>query len=334
MDQPLRSDSRFQMAWLAAVAVWLVVAALSAVRRSEGGMTPMLLGKDGRFSTSHFQAWIWTIIISWGFFFFIASGLAAGNLDGFNDETVNLDADYLLLLGGPFAALVAAKSLTAAKSAAGDLQQVSTEQARVTDVLSNDDGRTDLVDSQYLFFNFVALVAFLALFALEPKEFPDLPDGLVMLTSASALTYVANKAVAKNAPGILSITRDTGEGLPRVGEVIRIHGFNFIPPGGATEESLTRVRVRFSGVETPVAPPPVHDNEPAVQASAAPEADEPNTPRRGAALYVDNVTATDLRVKIPEMPEFQLPATVEVTVVTAAGVETAPPYRLTIGAAE
>lgn len=202
----------------------------------------------------------------------------------------------------------------------------------MTDVLSNDDGRTDLVDSQYLFFNFVALVAFLALFALEPKEFPDLPDGLVMLTSASALTYVANKAVVKNAPGILSITRDTGEGLPRVGEFIRIHGFNFVPPGGATEESLTRVRVRFSGVEAPVAPTSDHKNDAVVQASAAQEPDEPSTPRRGAALYVDNVTATDLRVTIPDMPEFQLPATVEVTVVTAAGVETAPPYRLTIGA--
>lgn len=159
---------------------------------------------------------------------------------------------------------------------------------------------------------------------------PFLPDGLVLLTSASALTYVANKAVAKNAPGILSATLDSGSGSPKVGDTIRIHGFNFIPAGGATEEALTRVRVRFAGVESPVAPPEANAEDPAVNDGAAPAADGSGT-QRAPSLYADNVTATDLRVTIPPLTGIQLPRTVELTVVTAAGIET-PPYLLTIAA--
>ena len=314
--------AQFHQALWAAAATWLAVALLSWVKRAEGGVIVMLIGRNGRFSTSYFQAWVWTLAICWGFAFFLAEAVVrkAKDLGVVGNE---LDADYFLLLGGPFAALVVAQQIKSAKLSSGDVQAVSSPSTTVKDVVSSDDGRTDLVDTQYLLFNFVALAAFVVLFARNPTDFPDLPDGLVLLTSGAALAYIGNKAVERNRPGITSVSLESGMGTPAVGDLVRIRGFNFIPSGAEPEEYLARVRVRFGAAESPVTPPTTPPTTTGVDGTTPVGGTAAAGGRREPALYADNVTSSALRVAIPPIPglpdEGRL---VNIVVVTAGGAET------------
>ena len=306
------ADSALSQATLAAVALWLVLIGVSTLTASRGRLVAMLVGGDGRLSTSYFQAWVWTLVLVWAFGYFMAVSVLEGR-DALSDVTGRLDADYLLLLGGPFVALISAQQIGTAKRANGTLTKVETTSTSAGDLVSDDSGRADLVDMQYLLFNVVALAFFFVAFARDHGRLPDLDDGLIALTSAAALAYIAKKAVANNAPGITSIVRTTGSGPVRTGDTVLISGFNFVPPGAEAEEYLDRVRVRFGSVQAPV---PAGSDE-----AGAAGADD-------LALSVTNITATEIRVTVPDLGATTKQQ-VQVVVVTAAGAETAP-YPLTV----
>jgi hypothetical protein len=64
-------------------------------------------------------------------------------------------------------------------------------------LISDDDGKTDLIDFQYLCFNLVALAYFLLKFVPNPGlGLPALPPTLLVLTSTAAAGYVATKYFA------------------------------------------------------------------------------------------------------------------------------------------
>ena len=297
----------FAEAFWASITVFSIIAGVSVV---VGGVIRVLIGVDGRFSTSYLQAYIWTIVLVWAFFFFIWVALLGGSAD-LAKVTNGLGVEYLLLLGGPFAALIAAKQIYATKGAAGDIQKIKTVDTSLKDVLADDRGRADLVDLQYLLFNFVALAFFFVAFARDSATLPSLPDGLVALTSTAALAYIGKKAVDNNRPAISSVALADGTGTPTIGDMVRIRGRNFVPAGAEAEGYLGLISVRFDTVKTPVAP---------AKAVAA----DPGQPQ---PLAEANVTATEILVAVPPM-DLTAQRSVSVVVITAAGVETEPPYPL------
>lgn len=161
----------------------------------ENGLLRPLIGKDNRVSTSYTQFGIWTVAVGFAIAFLLGRVL----WDDQNLDTV-LDSDrldeYLLLIGGPFAAAVLAKLTVAWKTEAGTLQKTIAPDASASQIISNDEGQGDLVDSQYLIFNFIALAYFLVRLAND-GTLPEIPTVLLGLTSASAATYVANKVAEK-----------------------------------------------------------------------------------------------------------------------------------------
>ena len=72
---------------------------------------------------------------------------------------------------------------------------------RIAEIFSADDGTTDIGDFQYLIFNLVTAVYFVAQF-LNPDGtgLPTIPDTLLGLTSVSAGLYVGKKAVTSSQP--------------------------------------------------------------------------------------------------------------------------------------
>lgn len=312
----------------AAAGLWVVVFAVGWLKRESGGLVRMLIGADGRFSTSAFQAWIWTLALTWAIVYFLLYGATQLTLLGAEKGqeamaafTHDLNADYLLLLGGPFAALIVAKQLKQSKVAAEQLQSVPAEQARLTDIVSSDSHRTDLVDTQYLLFNFVALAFFFGVFLADPTQLPDIPDSIIMLTSAAALGFVAAKAIQRNVPSIASVVKTVGAGSPTVGDIIRISGVNLVPPGGETVESQLPVRVLFGTVEgTPYL---ARQDSSSVSTGTL----NPTTP---PSLADDGMSRTAVDVLIPDLPVDGLTRrSVEIRVVTAAGIQT-DPFPLTI----
>ena len=167
----------------------------------------ILIGADNRLSTSKLAAFAWTWALAWAVLSLAIAewvGAPAGwdalVKDGLQDE-------YLILLGGPFIALVSAKALVSADTASGtqvkvpasDKEQTTTD--RLSQAFSDDNGQTDLVDTQYLLFGAITVLVFVVLFIRHSSQgLPDLPDTLVGLASVGATAYVANKVAAKDAP--------------------------------------------------------------------------------------------------------------------------------------
>lgn len=182
----------------------------------------MILGADGRVSTGKTVVFFWTLTfaaaltllaaqVCWGELT-VAQGFGAG---------ASRDA-YFLFLGGPFAAAVLAKGITAGRVSDDQTTKSSTSDrsdsalpttnvsrnATVADVVTDDSGSTDLVDVQYTIFSFVAIVYFIGAMAANAISYgrdpghtnliglPEIPAALLGLTSLAALTYVGNKAVA------------------------------------------------------------------------------------------------------------------------------------------
>lgn len=200
-----------------------------------GSFGPMLKGSDGRYSTSKLQVALWTLIVT-AILGYLALLVALG---AFTEAEVGLTTeqvdDYLILLGGPFAAAVLTKLATTSKVENGSIQKTTAPSTDPAQVVQNDSGSTDLIDAQYLLFNLVAMTYVLVAF-FRSGSLPAIPAVLLALAGVSAATYTSNKALLRNAPSILSVTPLT----VRPGDAVTVAGINFMPSTGV-EASKPRV---------------------------------------------------------------------------------------------
>lgn len=191
----------------------------------------MYIGADGRWSTSKLQVLLWTYAIAYGLLaIFVGDQLGldmldtrtgdepkaaredeSGGGDGYEFGQLEFREEYLLLLGGPFVAALSAKAITQNKVDEGVVDKTPPAKeakgaAGVAEVISDDDGRTDVVDFQYFLFNLIALAVFLVLFVPSVQSgLPEIPGFLVALTGASATAYIGKKAVERSAPTLSSV---------------------------------------------------------------------------------------------------------------------------------
>jgi hypothetical protein len=234
------------LAGLALIAAGLVLAVLLAVQlislaAPQSFLATVILGEDGRTSTSKTFILLWTVLVAWALVALliagefvpmhacITNGRPAGAVARCHGDNVallqlgwthflhaGLTGSYLVLLGVPAAAGVAAKGIT--QSQAQSSTAVKTTRppttdgwlkrtfGRIAEIFSADDGNTDVADFQYLIFNLITAVYFVTEF-LKPKGLglPIIPDTLLGLTSVSAGLYVGKKAVTRNQPLVTSV---------------------------------------------------------------------------------------------------------------------------------
>lgn len=158
----------------------------------------LILGEDNRWSTSKASAVLWTYALLFTFTTILLHTRGRGLDD------LSLDEQYILLLGIPAGAAVAAKSVVQAKRESGQLTKTKAPKPPnpvqgVGQLLSNDHGQPDLLDSQYLAFSILLLAYFVLQFlTAESSTLPTLPDTLVGLTGVSAVGYLAKKGVEKD----------------------------------------------------------------------------------------------------------------------------------------
>ncbi len=228
----------------------------------------VIVGQDNRVSTSKTMALTWTAVVAWMLVTEALRDLAANVSLG----DLPVSSDYLLLLGGPFAAAVAAKGIVVSRLTNGTLVKTAAPDdapLRLGDIVSADDGSVDLVDFQYSLFNLIALGIVIFTFVKHPGNgLPAVPSGLLAVTSAAALTYIGNKAVASSTP---SITR-FAPGVVRSGQAVTVSGTNLMstasdagqpvvtiggmpaPILGLPSPASVQVRVPFGLAATPGAP--------------------------------------------------------------------------------
>jgi len=237
----------------------------------------LYVGLDNRWSTSKIQPLLWTYAVLFG----LSSLLIAkwlGTPQGWTAQVkAGLQDEYLILLGGPFAAAVLAKFITTEKIRNETLPKtVAPEDSGglkdgLVQVISDDAGNTDLVDLQYFAFNLLALAYFLSVFVFHLQEgFPHLPALLVGLTGVAGATYVSKKAAERALPVLTSVV--PGKAAP--GGEVDLWGANLV-------------------VEAPASPaPPGWKPKVTVAGVTADELD-----------VVNDAPATDhLKVRIPDAP--------------------------------
>ena len=103
-------------------------------------------------------------------------------------------------------------AVTRGKLETGAIQKVAGPEAQLKDLVSNDNGKASLVDTQFFLFSMLALVGVAFAFIQSTSKIPEIPTGLAMLTSVAALIYTGQKALDRNASTIFSVARASGKG--------------------------------------------------------------------------------------------------------------------------
>ncbi len=193
--------------------------------------------------------------VTFAFLFFTIQLIQADAADvkRLNASFTHFGPQYLLLLGGPFAAAVLAQVAKSSQVAGGTVQETPADVPAVTNVVTNDsDGSPAISDAQFLLFNLVALGYFAVALARTPQSLPDIPSTLVALTSVSALTYLGAKVATTNPPKITSVllTSSPSDGNLYAGQRIKIVGSGFLPASTYDKaEHVQKLGVLFGSVE-------------------------------------------------------------------------------------
>jgi hypothetical protein len=228
-----------RIAWYSSALALLILflgLLLPALTGGQFGVWSVVIGTDKRISTSKTQMFLWTLLVAYILVYFTSRTWFGGVqhlFDGFvpggdNAGTNSAWPDYLVLLGGPFAAAVISKAAVSTKVANGTIQKAQADDGDTTpaQVVTDDTGQPDLVDTQYFLFNLAALTYVIVALA-ESNALPQIPGLLLALTSASAATYAANKTVGQNKPAINGLTPMTVQ----PGQLLTVDGANFMPAG-------------------------------------------------------------------------------------------------------
>lgn len=290
----------------AALAAAVVTAALLTVaarfHRARGGLLAPLIGEDNRLSTSRTVAAAWVLLTVYALLV-LALQLAGASDPESRDELIEgLDlvrsAGVVTVLALVCAVAVVVRRVVTVRVLGRRLQKLRADRPRAADLLTDDSGRGSFTDVQYVLVSAVAVLFAAVRLARSPEQLPDLPWGLALLVAVSAATYFAGKYAEGGRPVVLSVVRAREAGdldAPiRTGDDIEIRGAGFVPPGAGTPDRLARLVVRIGTVHVHV----------------------PLIPVAGGFA---NPTDTVLTVPVPVEVE---PGTVDVQVVTAAGVET------------
>jgi hypothetical protein len=234
---------------LGVLALFFVVVGLLG----RGRLTALVVGKDGRTSTSKVQALLWTLAVAFGVLALIFEGAT----------DINIVPDYLYLLGFPALALMLSKGITQQKLSSGDVVKVAPDAIPAAvagnppkrdwrdwlgDIVNNDAGQADIADFQYVLFNLIAVIYFFIHLFAHPGVLPHIPQTLIVLTGASAGTYVGNKIVQNQTPVLTGVTPPSAQ----PGATIILHGTNLNTGGSVDSGGDTVTQVTFGDITTPV----------------------------------------------------------------------------------
>ncbi|ARF74708.1 hypothetical protein RM717_01430 [Streptomyces griseus] len=286
----------------AAFVTALLLTAAARFHRARGGLLAPLIGEDNRLSTSRTVAAAWVLLAVFAVLV-LALQLAGASDPADRDALIEgLDlvrsVGVLTVLALVCAVAVVVRRVVTVRVLGQRLQKLRADRPRAADLLTDDSGRGSFTDVQYVLVSAVAVLFAAVRLARRPEQLPDLPWGLALLVAVSAATYFAGKYAEGGRPVVLSVVRAREAGdldAPiRTGDDIEIRGAGFVPPGAGSPDRLARLVVRIGTVHVHV----------------------PLIPVAGGFA---NPTDTVLTVPVPVEVE---PGTVDVQVVTAAGVET------------
>jgi hypothetical protein len=194
----------------------------------------LIVGKDNRMSTSKAVALAWTYALFFGLLSLIVAKWL-GNSVGYDKLVENgLQEEYLLLLGGPYAAAAIAKYNVVSQSQGQSGKPIApVGEASAKQLVTDDEGDMDLGDFQYVLFNLLALVFLLGTFLPHLQEgLPQLPAVLTGLALTSAGGYAAKQLVQQAGPTLTSLLPSSVAHGASPPAKVEVWGQNLIVPAG------------------------------------------------------------------------------------------------------
>jgi hypothetical protein len=206
-----------------------------------------IMGSDGRVSTSKTVTVAWTYSVASALLsIVIAKWMGHGHAYG-EQIKHGVQGEYALLIGGPIGAAILAKGIVSTQVANG-ASKPAADSAHAADVVTNDNGQTDLGDLQYVIFNTVTLVFFFGEFWSKPYlGLPTIPDVLLGLTSVSAVGYVAKKALPSGGLNVVKVDPPKAS----AGALVTLYVSGLADPQGAVP-AVTDVAVEFGATTAAV----------------------------------------------------------------------------------
>jgi hypothetical protein len=226
--------------------------AKAADRRS--GLRGLIVGGDGRVSTSLLQTTAWTYALLYAFLDLLLLGWhvvdrpgtphLAKYSAGFGKLIAQqLRPEYFVLLGIPVSAAVFAKAMYSSKSANNQITKTTSGQygvlTGIAEAIGNDQRQVDLLDLQYTAFNVIALIYFFAVFFGNTITHPaqgltSIPPTLLALSGVSGAAYAAKKAVEQGTvpqitsatPRVITIGQDSSPQVAIAGDELCSSGQN------------------------------------------------------------------------------------------------------------
>lgn len=190
----------------------------------------LIVGKDHRTSTSKTVVFAWTLAIAFGLLSLLIAMWLGDKTPWENQVDEVLQPEYLLLLGGPFAAAVLAKAATTRDAESKTDAPVG--EARAAQLVTDDDGNAELGDFQYVLFHLIALAFFLGAFLREFENgFPQLPELLTGLVLTSTAGYAGKKFLERPAPTVMSVV----PAAAKKGATVHVFGTNLAVPSNAND---------------------------------------------------------------------------------------------------
>jgi hypothetical protein len=227
------------------------VVTLADVRaKTFSAMRLLVVGKDGRTSTSKSVAFAWTLAILFALLAILFAKWCGDKVGYATLKENGLREEYWLLLGGPYAAAILAKYATTSQAEGGSKTD-TTGGANVQQLVVNDEGEGDLGDFQYVAFNVVALLFFLGAFIPSlDSGIPELPKVLTGLALTSAGAYSAKKFLAQAKPTLLSLLpTSVAASTDTAKSTFELWGNDLILPGSVTASgSAEPPKVLINGV--------------------------------------------------------------------------------------
>jgi hypothetical protein len=215
----------------------------------------LVIGEDGRASSSKFQFFLWTCMIIFGYVAIYSVKAMNGDSSAFSKIPPNL----LILMGVSTVSVVGAKAITGVQATQGTVKTTQKPDSSKSDngkkklpvekrnssfnfiyLVCDDDGTPALDKIQMIAWTFISLIIYLILIIQQvnskgPYQLPNVDDTLLILMGISQGAYLGKKLTNSTTPSLLKLDRNTAQ----VGEEVTLTGQNFGDGQGGGYVKLT-----------------------------------------------------------------------------------------------
>lgn len=219
----------------AAVALFLLLAGLFG-----GSVKALVVGADGRPSTSKLQLTVWTMVIAFAY----AAVFTARAMKGSYQPISDIPANVLLVLGFSATTMATAKGITVTYVNDGKVDKSSGPAQGLGALVRDDSGSTDLSKVQMLTWTGIAAVLYLYIVSRRihatiaggatTQGLPDIDGALMVLMGLSQGAYLGKKLVTTSTPRLTGLVPSSAA----PGASVTLTGAGFGATGGGNQVTL------------------------------------------------------------------------------------------------